>query len=526
VLPTVRIRKVMQTQEGDPVELHDYLVTLRKRWMSILLLTALAVSTAMGATLLATPTYQARSQVFVSVSTGGSTSDLLQGSSFTQNRVKSYTDMVTSPRVLVPVIKRLGLRTTPDQLATSITADSPLDTVLINVTATDDDPIVASDVANATADSLGIQVTALEKPAGTQSSPVHISTIRTATVPTVRATPHPARNFAMALVIGLALGVGQAVLRQMLDTKVRSEVDVQEITDVSVIARIGYDDDAPQHPLIVQSSPHSHRSEAFRRLRTNLQFLDLADRPKTIVVTSSLPGEGKTTTAINLAITLADSGSRVALVDADLRRPSIAEYMGLEGEVGLTTVLIGQVDVQDAIQPWGDGSLDVLPSGQVPPNPSELLGSRSMANLLEQLTIAYDIVLIDTPPLLPVTDAAILAKITGGALVVAGAGTLHRQQLADGLGSLEDVGARVLGVVLNRLAHKQNDAYSYYDYAATPEAGAKSKRRHSPAAAIDPRQNRSLRGGKRRSPPRPSKDKAAEVGRETAPVRSTQHDNP
>jgi succinoglycan biosynthesis transport protein ExoP len=144
----------------------------------------------------------------------------------------------------------------------------------------------------------------------------------------------------------------------------------------------------------------------------------------------------------------------------NLHRPSMPEYMGLEDEVGLTTVLIGQTSLQDAMQPWGNGSLHVLPSGQVPPNPNELLGSRPMATLLEQLSSQYDIVLIDTPPLLSVTDAAILAKITGGALVIAAAGNLHRQQLADGLGALQNVGARVLGVVLNRLAHKQNDACS------------------------------------------------------------------
>jgi len=456
----------------------EYLAILRKFWVSTLLITSLAVAVALTLTLLATPAYDARSQVFVSVSTGGSASDLLQGSNFTQNRVTSYTDMATSPRVLIPVIEHLGLHTTPDQLATAITADSPLNTVLINITATDTNPKMASDIANATAESLGTQVTALEKPSGTQPSPVRVSTLRTAAVPTTPATPNPKRNLALGLLLGLLLGLGLALLRESLDTKVRSEANVQEVTDASVIARIGYDNDAHQHPLIVQGSPHSHRSEAFRRLRTNLQFLDIADRPKTIVVTSSLPGEGKTTTAINLAITLADAGSRVALVDADLRRPSIADYMGLEGEVGLTTVLIGKADVQDAVQPWGNGSLHVLPSGLVPPNPSELLGSRSMANLLDQLASQYDMVLIDTPPLLPVTDAAILAKITGGALVVAAADKLHRQQLADGLGSLEDVGARVLGVVLNRLAHKQTDAYSYFHHAAIQGAGDKSERKH------------------------------------------------
>jgi polysaccharide biosynthesis transport protein len=505
------------------VGLDEYLAMLRKRWMSVLVITMVAVAAAATVTLLATPTYEAKSQVFVSVSTGGTTSDLLQGSNFTQNRVKSYADMVTSPRVLIPVIKQLGLPTTPDQLAKSITADAPLDTVLINVTVTDVSPRVASEVANATADSLGTQVTALEKPTFAQASPIRVSTLRTATVPTVPATPNAKLNLALGLLLGMALGIALAVLREVLDTKVRSEADVQKVTDASVIARIGYDDDAPQHPLIVQSSPHSHRSEAFRRLRTNLQFLDLADRPKTIVVTSSLPGEGKTTTAINLAITLADAGSRVALIDADLRRPSVAEYMGLEGELGLTTVLIGQADLRDAIQPWGDRNLDVLTSGQIPPNPSELLGSRSMANLIEQLTSQYDMVLIDTSPLLPVTDAAILAKITGGAVLVAGADTVHRQQLADGLGSLEDVGARVLGVVLNRLAHKQTEGgYTYYDYTSEgTRAGSKQRRTPTPA----PVQPRSSRTGKRSSQSQPDLSKAPEIDRQPVPVSGSDEDN-
>ena len=350
--------------------------------------------------------------------------------------------------------------------------------------------------------------------------------LRTATVPTAPTTPNPKRNLELGTLVGLALGFGLALLREVLDTKVRSEADVQKVTGASVIARIGYDDDAPQHPLIMQNSPHSHRSEAFRRLRTNLQFLDIADRPKTIVVTSSLPGEGKTTTAINLAITLADAGSRVALVDADLHRPSIADYMGLEGEVGLTTVLIGQADLQDAIQPWGNGNLHVLPSGQVLPNPSELLGSRSMANLLEQLASQYDIVLIDTPPLLPVTDAAILAKMTGGALVVAGADALHRQQLTDGLGSLEDVGARVLGVVLNRLKDKQSDAYSYYGYAAARGTGTKRNRTHTRAAAPGTKQQHATRSGTRPSPSRSDPSDDAGIGPQPVPVSSPHEDNP
>ena len=461
------------------MELHDYLGILRKRWLSILIVTAVAVGGAAIWTQVATPAYQADSQVFVSVNTGGNTSDLIQGSAFTQSRVKSYTDLVTRPRVLIPVIEQLRLTTSPAVLAQSITAENPLDTVLINISVTDTNPARAADVANAVAESLGAQVTLLEKPAGRELSSVRVSSTQTATVPTVASTPKAKTNLALGLLLGLGLGIALALLQEALDTKVRTEADIQKVTDASVIARIPYDSEAPAHPLIVQSSPHGHRSEAFRRLRTNLQFLELADRPKTIVVTSSLTGEGKTTTAINLAISLADAGTRVALVDADLRRPSVAEHMGLEGAVGLTTVLIGRTDLADAMQPWGDGGLHVLPSGEVPPNPSELLGSRSMSKLLEQLASSYDVVLIDTPPLLPVTDAAILAKITGGALVVAAANIVHRQQLADGLGSLRDVGASVLGVVLNRIPAGRHAAATYYDSAP---ADATRRVRETPEA--------------------------------------------
>ena len=214
----------------------------------------------------------------------------------------------------------------------------------------------------------------------------------------------------------------------------------------------------------------------------------------------------------------------MALIDADLRRPSIAEYMGLEGEVGLTTVLIGQADLQDAIQPWGDRNLHALTSGEVPPNPSELLGSRSMANLLEQLASQYDMVFIDTPPLLPVTDAAILAKITGGALVLAAADSLHRQQLADGLGSLDDVGARVLGVVLNRLAHKQTDAYSYYDYSSTgTRAGSKSKQTGTAASGRKPQ--RFSRPGKRSSPSQSDPGQAPAIDPQAVRVSSPDEDH-
>jgi capsular exopolysaccharide synthesis family protein len=221
----------------------------------------------------------------------------------------------------------------------------------------------------------------------------------------------------------------------------------------------------------MQDDPHGQRAESIRRLRTNLQFVDVDSGPRSILVTSSVPSEGKTTTVVNLAVALADAGSRVLLVDADLRRPSVAPVMGLEGSAGLTSILIGQASLGDVVQPWRNGRLDVLASGPVPPNPSELLGSAAMASLLADLTATYDVVLLDSPPLLPVTDAAILSRRAGGTLVVVGTDRIHKAELHDALGALEAVDAHVLGLVLNKVAQREFSAYasSYaYSYSPTP----------------------------------------------------------
>lgn len=446
------------------VELQGYIRVLRKRWQFVALLTLLAVAGAAAASLLATPQYEARTQLFVSTQAEGSTSDLLQGSSFTQQRVKSYADVVTSPRVLQPVIDELGLETTSDELAATVTAEVPLDTVLINVSVRNESPAEAAAIANAVGTSFAATVAELETPATGGTSPVTISTTEPASEPASPVSPKTRLNLALGLLVGLALGVGAAVLRETLDTRIKGEDDIKAVVDTSVLGGIAYDPDAPKRPLIVQADPQGGRAEAFRQLRTNLQFVDVANHPRSFVVTSSVPGEGKSTTAANLAITMAASGARVCLIEGDLRRPKAAEYLGLEGAVGLTTVLIGHAELADVVQAWGNGNLHVLPAGQVPPNPSELLGSAAMEELLRKLEATYDTVVIDAPPLLPVTDAAVLTKLADGAVLVVGSQMINRDQLARSVANLQAVDGRLLGVVLNLLPTKGPDSYSYYTY--------------------------------------------------------------
>lgn len=450
--------------------LAEYIGILRKRWLSIAGTVVVGLCVAVLVSMLVTPTYQGVAQVYVSVRGGASVNDLVQGSAYTGRQVQSYTALVTSPRVLSPVIEELGLGGTPQELASRVVADQPPDTVLITISVTDDSPDLSARIANAIAESLATVVQELEQVGESQESPVHISTVRDAVVPTQPITPQVTLNLALGIALGLLVGAGVAVLRDLLDTRIRSTSQVEAITDASVIGVIAYEEEATQHPLIIHESPQSPRAEAFRRLRTNLQFLEVGGTSRTFVISSALPGEGKSTTSINLAITLADMGSRVLVVDADLRRPSVSKYMGLEGAVGLTTVLIGRATLDDAIQPWGNRNLNVLASGQVPPNPSELLGSPTMASVMRELGERYDAVIIDTAPLLPVTDGAVLAKLAGGAVVVVGAGLTHRQQLTGALDALAKAGTGVHGIVINRLALEEqgNYRYSYYDYGSEP----------------------------------------------------------
>jgi succinoglycan biosynthesis transport protein ExoP len=454
--------------QGNALNVTEYLRITREHWAPV---AAVALAGIMFASLFAltrTPAYTTSSQVFVSFHGAESTSELATGTSYVQRRVVSYSNLVRSPQVLDPVIVELGLNTTAGELGTRVQAAPVTDTVLIDITATDADPTVAARIANTVAESLAERVDELETPQQTVDSPVQLQMVREAAPPGSASYPNIPVMIFVGFLLGSALGIALAVLREIADTRVRSEQDVRAVTDSAVIGAIPVDDEAEKNPLVVQTSPYHTRSEAFRRLRTNLQFLDLDGGPQAFVVTSSVPDEGKTTSAINLAITLADADSRVLLIDADLRRPSVAGYLGMEGSVGLTTLLIQRATIDDVIQPWGSAGLFVMPSGVVPPNPAELVGSKAMARLVHEMSEQFDYVIIDTPPLLPVTDAALIARMTSGVLMVAGAGQIRREQLRQSLANLSTVSARVLGIVLNKVARSADPYGASYGYEYQP----------------------------------------------------------
>jgi tyrosine-protein kinase len=450
------------------VELGDYLDILRRRWLGVFIIALTALALASAVTLALPKKYTATTRLFIAVA-GESVTDLAQGSNFAEKQMASYAEVATSPKVLTPVIMQLGLQTTPKDLAESVEATVPVDTVILEIAATDPDPTRAAQIANAVGQQLAKATGELSPQTLAGTKPVDAYTIAEAEVPDKPSSPKVLLNLGVGLILGLLLGLGVAVLRHVLDTKIRNDDDVRSLSASPILGVVAYDQDVSSHPVILRDQPLAAPSEAVRRLRTNLQFIDFANRPRSIVISSSIPGEGKSTIAINLAVSLADTGARVILVDADLRRPSVAEYVGIEGGVGLTTVLIGRAEVDDVVQPLGKTSLDLLPAGQIPPNPSELLGSMAMAELLEQLSASYDMVLLDSPPLLPVTDAVVLSNLAGGALVVVGVDRIHRPQLQQSLESLETAGAHLFGIVMNKIARREAAAYAYdSSYASYP----------------------------------------------------------
>lgn len=450
------------------LELRDYLLVLRRNWITIVALALVGLLLAGTNSLLTKPVYTAKTELFVSPQNSGSLAEMSSGNSYLQSRVASYVKTATTPAVLQPVIDTLGLPVSPQQLASTVTAASVPGTVLLTITVDNGSPVQAAAIAQAVANSLLKTVDDLETPRSGDVSLYRVSVVTPAIAPTSPSGPNTKKNLALGLAIGLALGAGASLLRQLLDTRIRSERDLKSTFHASVLGRMNYDPDVTKNPVLSDEVALSQRAESYRQLRTNLQFAHVSHKSKTLLVTSSLPGEGKSITATNLAISIAETGQSVALVDADLRRPSVATYLGLESQAGLTTALIGQAEVQDLLQPWGKHKLHVLTSGRIPPNPSELLGSTQMKNLIDQLEQDFDTVIIDAPPLLPVTDSAVLARQVGGVLLVVGCHMAKKPQVDKALSALELVDADILGVVLNQVPPRGPDAYAYdyYGYAA------------------------------------------------------------
>lgn len=446
------------------MDIRGFASVLRNRWIIILVTTAVAASSALVYSLLSLPLYQASTRFFVSTS-AESVSDVYQGNLASAQRVVSYTELLTGTELAKRTVAALGLDMTPADLISEIKATSTPNTVLIDAAVTDSSPDRARDIAN----TIGTQFTSLvdeiETPRSGGSANATISVVEKAETPTEPVSPKTVRNVLIGLAVGLVLGLAGAITRDRLDNTVKDPKVLEELTDSVSVGLIPFDKKLKENAAIEFGQSTAAVAEAFRELKINLKFLSVDNPPRVIVITSALPGESKTTVAINLALALAESDNRVVLVEGDLRRPRVTKYLGLVGGAGVSSVLAHEATLEEVVQPSGMANVWILGSGALPPNPSELLGSNAAQNMIADLRRSFDYVVIDAPPLLPVTDAIVLTMQSDGALFVTRYGYSRKEEVARASAALETVGATMLGVVMSMAPTGGKGSAGYrYDY--------------------------------------------------------------
>jgi capsular exopolysaccharide synthesis family protein len=434
------------------VELIDYFRVLRRRWVLIAVTTLACVGGAAVATISATPLYQSSARWLLVAGDGevGANAAL----TFLAQR-----ESIVALADTGPVVDRTRqLASIPDDVSLSIlTAAEDVNTPIIATTATSSSPQAAQQALEVLPQAVAESLADLQQ----IPSPSYISfeALSAPGLPGSPASPSPFRNLLVGLALGVVLGVAAAFVRDALDTRLRDVDSIEGDHSLDVLAVVPSELRREMLPALRQ--PQSARAEAYRKIRTHLLFAGPAGLPRSILLTSPNPGEGKTSLATNLAVVCHQSGQSVVVVDADLRRPMAATYLiDQRPERGLVDVLLGQADLEECLVAVRPGLL-VLPSGSVPTNPSELVGSQGMADVLRQLEANADLVLVDAPPVLPVADAIHLSALCEGTVLCARAGETTETELRRSREALDRVGAHLLGVALMADPTGSGEPYGY-----------------------------------------------------------------
>lgn len=440
--------------------LRDFLKLTRRRVGTILACVLLGAAAACALLVLLPSHYTSHATAYVRVAVSKSASAdsnaYFNASQLAAQKVKAFVPLFSSETVAQAVITQLGLPMTPDELAADVRASNAADSLTIEVAATGSSAEQSRQIADAVVNQAAVQVRRLEG----ASSPVQVVMMTPASLSQAEKSPSSPKYLAAGILAGLILGYGIAFTRQRFDTRLRTAEDVAERFDAPILAVL------PQSKAIARTEAASdgdfHSAESLRKLRTNLRYANVDRQARVILVTSPLQGDGKSSVASSLARVMAAAGDDVVLVDADLRRPSVSETFGLRGPLGLLQVLIGAADPESTLRTTQIEGLSVLPTFDTPPNPSELLGSDRMAGLVKHLS-RDRIVILDAPPVLPVTDAVVLAHLADAVVMVASAGRTRTEQLDHALEAVERGDGEVAGVVLNRAASSKLARMRYGD---------------------------------------------------------------
>ena len=429
----------------------DFVRLTRAHLLSLVVLTLVGAGTAYAITLRMPEVYQADASGYVVV--GGdrtSTGDGLAATTLGGTKADSYLPLVTGRAVAQRAIDETGIQASPAEVAGRVGATVAPNSVILDVTATGPTSEEARVLADAVIRATAQEANRIEQVGATTPGAeplVRIVPIEAA-LPGSRIAPSPERNVLVGAVLGLLVGYLMVFLRGQLDTRVRTVADVEEIVGVSVLGVV------PVAPELRRDSGRGsldqlgQAAEAFRQLRTNLRFVAVDQAPRSFVVTSANAHEGKSTISATLARVLGQAGQPTVIIDADLRRPTLATVFDRPGKVGLSQLLAGQISLSDALQDTDQPNVRLIAAGLTPPNPSELLGSRRMKALIDHLAKDH-LVILDAPPLLPVTDAGLLSGFTDGTLLVLAVGRTHKDQARLCAKIMGQVGGRMLGVVLN-----------------------------------------------------------------------------
>lgn len=451
-----------------PVEAAAYIALLRRRWAPIVLCLIAGIAGALSIIRGTPQTYRATTQLIINIPAAREVQEALQGFQLSSQLLASYARVATSRSAAAAVVEELDLAQSPGSVQRRLSAEPVPETLLMTISAEARRPEQAAQLADAAAGVFVEMVADLERGKAGAIEPRIIDRAQTPSTPI---SPRPTRDLAIGAALGLLAGGGLALLLESLDRSVRTPAEAAQLARAPILAMVPKRKDAGDHPVLAPQDAGTPAAEAYRVLRTAVRFVDPDRAVRSLVVTSPSAGDGKTSTAANLAVALAQAGERVVLVDADLRRTKLASHFAVESDPGLTSLLIGEGTLDTTLVEIA-GRLSFLPTGPLPPNPSELLGSEAMARLLRELRSRCDVLLLDSPPLLPVTDAQVLSTQVDGVLLVARFGRTQRDLLTQARDRLDVVGARTFGCVLNGVpaSADYSDEYSYSAYRA-PQAG-------------------------------------------------------
>lgn len=446
----------------------DLITLIRRGWKYLFLGLVLGALAGFAYGLVATPVYSSQATGFIAA-TGTS---VVAGSDEAVARAGAYMPLINSSQVREEIAKEAGVSTS--DLHGSLSARVVPGSTLVEVTANASDPQSALKLANGALHALAKVVAHIEDVAGATATPpppgtpvavapsngIAIVPMDEAVAPTRPSEPNKTLAIGIGALSGLVLGLAVLLLRRALDVRVRAHTDIPALVGTGVLGRVPKLDLKGHGKRDALARAVAH--EAYRQIRTGLRFSSVDQEVRVVMITSANLGEGKSGTARSLARVLAESGQRTLVIDGDLRRPTVASGFEIDGTIGLSEVLSGQVPVASAIQRTSDPNLFVLPAGGIPPNPSEMLGSSAMQQLLTALRRDFYIV-VDAPPVLPVTDASVLSTVVDGLVWVVAMGKTRKAEIAETRTQLAQTRARILGVVLNLVSLKGGDnGYGYY----------------------------------------------------------------